>query len=198
MGLPVGLYDTDTGLIRFGARDYDPQTGRWTSKDPILFDAGTSNLYEYALNDPVNRADINGLQSLHVPPPNIFIDLVKNLVRANEIANEVLIEAQVKASDLPGGTSGLRNGPADAWRHARWNQRMVNEIDWQTAFLAGVGHEVDNLFSGQSMNETFMDLLNNAQGRSGICPDTLLNKGKLRILKKPYRNRGEGWYPWVK
>ena len=23
-----GLYDTDTGLIRFGARDYDPQTGR--------------------------------------------------------------------------------------------------------------------------------------------------------------------------
>ncbi|MEQ1723741.1 MAG: RHS repeat-associated core domain-containing protein, partial [Pseudobdellovibrio sp.] len=30
-----GLYDSDTKLIRFGARDYDPTIGRWTTKDPI-------------------------------------------------------------------------------------------------------------------------------------------------------------------
>lgn len=59
-----GLHDADTGLIRFGARDYDPAVGRWTTKDPILFDGGTSNLYEYGLNDPVNNIDPDGLQSL--------------------------------------------------------------------------------------------------------------------------------------
>lgn len=62
IGFAGGLYDQDTRLIRFGARDYDPEIGRWTSKDPILFAGGTSNLYEYALNDPVNYVDLNGLQ----------------------------------------------------------------------------------------------------------------------------------------
>jgi len=33
-GFAGGLHDRDTGLIRFGARDYDPDTGRWTAKDP--------------------------------------------------------------------------------------------------------------------------------------------------------------------
>jgi RHS repeat-associated protein len=35
-GFAGGLYDADTGLVRFGARDYDAVTGRWTAKDPIL------------------------------------------------------------------------------------------------------------------------------------------------------------------
>ena len=33
-GFAGGLYDKDTGLVRFGARDYDASVGRWTSKDP--------------------------------------------------------------------------------------------------------------------------------------------------------------------
>lgn len=65
IGFAGGLYDMDTGLVRFGARDYDPEEGRWTAKDPILFDGGTSNLYEYALNDPVNNVDPDGLQPIN-------------------------------------------------------------------------------------------------------------------------------------
>lgn len=36
-GFAGGLYDAETGLIRFGARDYDSHVGRWVSKDPIRF-----------------------------------------------------------------------------------------------------------------------------------------------------------------
>jgi RHS repeat-associated protein len=36
-GFAGGLYDPQTGLVRFGARDYDPEVGRWTAKDPIGF-----------------------------------------------------------------------------------------------------------------------------------------------------------------
>src|SRR3954470_14065582 len=47
--------------MRFGARDYEPQVGRWISKDPIRFDGGQANLYAYGGDDPINRADANGL-----------------------------------------------------------------------------------------------------------------------------------------
>ena len=60
-GFAGGIYDADTGLVRFGVRDYDPIIGRWTSKDPIRFDGKDGeNLYGYNLFDPVNRIDPNG------------------------------------------------------------------------------------------------------------------------------------------
>jgi RHS repeat-associated protein len=66
-GFAAGLYDTETGLVRFGVRDYDASTGRWTSKDPIRFDGGDSDLFAYSGNDPVNSADPNGTK----PPWNL-------------------------------------------------------------------------------------------------------------------------------
>ncbi len=62
-GFAGGLYDQQTQLTRFGARDYDAQTGRWTNKDPIRFEGGDTSLYGYVLNDPVNFADLNGLET---------------------------------------------------------------------------------------------------------------------------------------
>ncbi|WP_437299065.1 RHS repeat-associated core domain-containing protein [Sorangium sp. So ce426] len=60
-GFAGGLYDADTKLVRFGARDYDAEVGRWTAKDPIRFDGGDTNLYGYVLNDPISFTDPNGL-----------------------------------------------------------------------------------------------------------------------------------------
>jgi RHS repeat-associated protein len=60
-GYAGGLYDRHTKLVRFGARDYDAETGRWTAKDPIGFGGGDSNLYGYVVGDPVNLFDPFGL-----------------------------------------------------------------------------------------------------------------------------------------
>jgi RHS repeat-associated protein len=67
-GFAGGLYDPATQPVRFGARDYDPETGRWTSKDPILFAGGDTNLYGYVVNDPVNFIDPDGQSSLRLSP----------------------------------------------------------------------------------------------------------------------------------
>lgn len=58
-GFAGGLYDADTGLVRFGARDYDARTGRWTAKDPIGFESGL-NFYAYVGNSPIDRIDPYG------------------------------------------------------------------------------------------------------------------------------------------
>jgi hypothetical protein len=42
-------------------RDYDPEAGRWTARDPILYASGQVNLYAYSRNDPVGRRDPSGL-----------------------------------------------------------------------------------------------------------------------------------------
>jgi RHS repeat-associated protein len=60
-GFAGGLRDSDTGLLHLGARDYDPQTGTWTARDPLSFGAGDTTLYGYAHDDPINLADASGL-----------------------------------------------------------------------------------------------------------------------------------------
>jgi RHS repeat-associated protein len=65
-GFAGGLYENDTGLVHFGARDYDARFGRWVSKDPILFRGRQTNSYVYVGNDPVNRVDRRGLMDIFV------------------------------------------------------------------------------------------------------------------------------------
>jgi RHS repeat-associated protein len=59
-GFAGGLYDADTGLVRFGARDYDAYAGRWTAKDPLIFAGLQTNLYVYVGGNPVSLIDPTG------------------------------------------------------------------------------------------------------------------------------------------
>jgi len=59
-GYAGGLYDPLTGLVRFGARDYDAEVGRWTAADPIGFGGGTPNVYEYVAGIPIILTDPSG------------------------------------------------------------------------------------------------------------------------------------------
>jgi RHS repeat-associated protein len=71
-GYGGGTYDSDTGLVRFGARDYDPVVGRWTMKDPLLFGGGDPNIYATCGSDPVNCIDANGLDTYMCRKPLDF------------------------------------------------------------------------------------------------------------------------------
>jgi RHS repeat-associated protein len=91
-GFGGGFYDKDTGLSRFGYRDYNPATGRWTAKDPILFEGGNTDLYGYCLNDPINAVDPIGLW---------FIDIGAS--------------GSATGSLGPGGTIGIQINPSGVY-----------------------------------------------------------------------------------
>jgi len=94
-GFAGGLHDRDTGLVRFGLRDYDPDIGRWTAKDPALFYGGDTDLYGYCLNDPVKWMDPLGLYEVHEYKVNMF---------GNETAGILNFKAKAE-TDLYAGTA---------------------------------------------------------------------------------------------
>ena len=91
-----GLIDPDTGLVRFGLRDYDAESARWTAKDPIGFDAGDTNLYEYVGNDPCNGFDRTGRSAASTTMElNAGVSLANTLTTLQTIAlsNKAIIIA---------------------------------------------------------------------------------------------------------
>jgi RHS repeat-associated protein len=91
-GFAGGLHDRDTGLVRFGYRDYDPGVGRWTAKDPIFFAGGDIDLYGYCLNNPINLIDPEGLWHI-----------------------DVGISGSATGALGPGGTIGFKFGPTGVY-----------------------------------------------------------------------------------
>ncbi len=89
-GFAGGLSDKDTGLVRFGARDYDASAGRWTSKDPIRFRGRQFNLYVYVGNDPVNRRDPRGRAEQANPACSVCIATATALAAACQWGEETI------------------------------------------------------------------------------------------------------------
>ncbi|MFJ6102468.1 RHS repeat domain-containing protein [Streptomyces sp. NPDC092359] len=62
--LGVGIDDSTTGLTHIGAREYDQNTGRFLSADPIIdfADPLQMNGYTYSNGNPVSKSDPTGLR----------------------------------------------------------------------------------------------------------------------------------------
>ena len=160
----TGLYQhAKSGLDMAVHRFYDPDLGRWLSRDPIG-EAGGINLYGYVGNNPVNYVDELGLAV------GDWWDFPANYRRAREIGLDELAKHDG------------HNDCDDATRHAEWSQRMAEELGSGYAWLFGVGHEIgDELrLEPQPIGELFMDLHNNAVGRSAA--GGTIDSGQLQTV----------------
>ena len=105
-GFAGGLYDSDTRLVRFGARDYCAQIGRWTTRDPDGLMGGDTNLFRYVANDPVNRTDPSGRQFFCPPEDKLVFpamlagitEWVSSGVTGNATADGLLSAAKALAA----------------------------------------------------------------------------------------------------
>jgi RHS repeat-associated protein len=143
-GFAGGLYDTDTGLIRFGYRDYNPDLGRWTAKDPILFAGGDTNLYGYVINNPVNFVDPEGL--------------LRNPFDIKREATQVAAQKFRREKQN-------HNTPGDAFRHCLAScMNTMENPKFTTDLLGWANEEVGNIIDNQECGEEDMDIHNNAVG----------------------------------
>lgn len=135
-GYAGGLYDPQTGLVRFGARDYDPQIGRWNTKDPILLGGGL-NLYQYVGNDPINSTDISGLLK-GVPDWLLWLDDHGVLQGAGDLSAGVSSALTFGLSDKLIGATGLGKygSKCSGWYHGGELGGMVLGIVRGPAALA--------------------------------------------------------------
>ena len=88
------LRDAETGLVRFGARDYDSSVGRWTTRDPIAFAGGQPNLYQYVRADPINLNDPSGRGPIGIGVAAACFTLLGSLVV------QPMISLAIQISDL--------------------------------------------------------------------------------------------------
>jgi RHS repeat-associated protein len=161
-GYAGGLYDTHTKLVRFGARDYDARTGRWTAKDPIGFAGGDANLYAYVANNPQRYVDPNGLAI------GDWWDVPANLFKTADIGDQMLAKYDGHHNDL-----------GDAKRHSEWMKRTTEETNICIAILVGTGHEITGLLQGQPVNEAIMDLYNNSVGQAAAVTGESIDPADL-------------------
>ena len=118
-GFAGGLYDTDTDLVRFGLRDYDPDVGRWTAKDPILFWGGYVDLYGYVLNDPVNSIDPSGLGKIDLPPG-------EREKRIREVRRRKELE---KLRKIPKGNKEIVEKTNELFgKPSEWGESLIDDI----------------------------------------------------------------------
>ncbi|MGH9904915.1 MAG: RHS repeat-associated core domain-containing protein, partial [Pyrinomonadaceae bacterium] len=61
--------DSDTSVMYYRARWYDPEQGRFISEDPIELRGGL-NFYQYVRNNPLSLVDPLGLQERRAPDPS--------------------------------------------------------------------------------------------------------------------------------
>ncbi len=145
-GFAGGLYDPQTGLLRFGARDYDPEVGRWTARDPIGFGGDLPNLYSYVSSDPVNFLDPDGLGMT----PAQVIAVVFNETRS--LSGPDIDEARVNVAHavLNGDQLLGSKRPKTAPDHARVPAAEEPVYDaceaayWEAAFERGHGYDSTN------------------------------------------------------
>ncbi len=169
LGFGGGLYDSDTGLIHFGYREYDPVIGRFISPDPLGYDGGDVDLYGFCLDDPINFVDRTGLRG--------------------ESSSDDDGKSESKSSSSGGyagndfgpgydGTSGSAYGPTDAgWgyntdpggSHFNGNNSLGGEGRSQN-MSRNAQQAKDNDFFGQQSQQA-LDQLNTVGVQQGLEAD---------------------------
>lgn len=159
-GFAGGLWDAETRLVRFGARDYLALVGGWAAKDPIGAATTSGILYAYANGDPVNWLDVDGRMPMPNPKGMKF-----------DLLDKLAYELQWRR------LRGKRKRPKGEWREAGvesvcrligWElpRELIDRFNPAHSFTDGVDILLDSTATGPAL-----DKLNDAIVGPQMDPD---------------------------
>jgi RHS repeat-associated protein len=154
-GFAGGLYDAETKLVRFGARDYASHVGRWIARDPVRFAGEEVNVHVYAENDCVNLVDAAGYCSVAGAIGSIgdFGRNYRDMRDANTIGGDKYFHCKANCESSKRGCSDLAESISDA---REWLDENVKG-DPHDACMADQDanrHGRENARSGESCSST--------------------------------------------
>ncbi|MCH8540526.1 MAG: RHS repeat-associated core domain-containing protein [Opitutales bacterium] len=122
----------------YGFRYYDPETGRWPSRDPIE-EQGGLNLYGFVGNDGVNLWDVLGLREWCPEDCDLLRDLLRDAILAEAAYND----------DIPDGYTSGR-----IWEDSEtgFRAREFFSEDGKDRVLAFAGTEASDLTGDWNAN----------------------------------------------
>lgn len=131
-------FDSESGLIYFGLRYYDPETFTWITPDPIGREGGP-NLYAYVLNNPLLHFDRFGLSAEVDDWLGHEVDNLRDTIeRTDGTKNDSLRGTFVNAA------CGTCHGTADF---------MIGMIHgWHQLFLKNRASDIDIEYRAQIIN----------------------------------------------
>ncbi len=144
------VYDeTASGMLFYGFRYYDPETGRWLNRDPIE-ELGGMNLFGFVGNEAVNRWDVLGLK---VPPfvkgpVALVLSCAKEIIASRIIGS---LKQRLTAETLAKEVIAL-DCPS---RSSRRTNRIVDLDDWYKGLLQGynLSSQILSCVTGAAINK---------------------------------------------
>jgi RHS repeat-associated protein len=175
--------DAETGLVMYQLRAYNPELGRWVSRDPIvekgfILSSGgfkkirnEENRYDTCRNDLINRTDVLGLYFNGYPncccrsSKGRYYSSV-NCGRDKVVSDKSLCECEKCAKSIQYYAIGLgrlfpghdRSGPGDAVRHCVLGCQIAERCGRTCAIVATTYYEV------RRSDNSYMDYMNNLTG----------------------------------
>ena len=172
----AGGLDDHNGLIRFGARDYDPDTGHWARR-PLLFEGGQGNLYAYVANDPVNKTDPEGEFAVVLVP--VVIELSGEVIAAIAgIATAIVMAANKDSITGAEGSSKAKSGKDEISdkqvKHTPRNNQAQNK-------------QIDDIARKNGLSKAQRERLHRAIGKQGLTYGKL-TKSRRHVWQEVINN----------
>ena len=182
-GFVQGLNDPALGMIRIGARDYDPATGRFLQPDPIL-DASSSstqwNAYGYGNNNPTDQPDPTGLRpdDMDGQMYTRYLQVFNGSKKKGYSHSQSQVRANNAAYNTPSGRAGgvsfrQRYGvvkekydPVDAERQYNSRRAWASKTYTRTNYRTGIRGAIDNF---KKTIFTAFRPMNGAQAAAGLA-----------------------------